>query len=67
MTILYNKAQCKLCGDIIESKTVHDYVRCGCGEISVDGGHEYLHWGAKDLENIIDLSEYDNDKEGDEE
>lgn len=54
-----NKAQCKLCGDIIESKTVHDFVQCSCGEIFVDGGKQYLRRGAKDLNNIIDLTEYE--------
>lgn len=54
-----NKAQCKLCKDIIESKTVHDFVQCSCGEIFVDGGKQYLRRGAKDLNNIIDLTEYE--------
>ena len=40
--IITNKIQCKHCGDIIESKTVHDYIRCKCGKVSVDGGKEYL-------------------------
>lgn len=40
--ILSNKVRCKLCGDIIESKTVHDFVTCKCGAVSVDGGHFYL-------------------------
>ncbi len=40
--IICNKAKCKKCGDIIESKHVHDYVKCKCGAISVDGGHYYL-------------------------
>lgn len=54
-----NKAQCKLCKDIIESKTVHNFVQCSCGEIFVDGGKQYLRRGAKDLNNIIDLTEYE--------
>lgn len=40
--ILVNKAKCKHCGDVIESKTVHDYRVCKCKKISVDGGHDYL-------------------------
>ena len=54
-----NKAQCKLCKDIIESKTVHNFVQCSCGEIFVDGGRQYLRRGAKNLNNIIELSEYE--------
>ena len=56
-----NKAQCKLCGDIIESKSVHNFVECSCGEIFVDGGKQYLRRGAKDLNNIIELSEYEEE------
>ena len=55
--IIRNRAKCRLCGDVIESKSVHDFVPCKCGEIFVDGGHEYLHWGAKDWRNLTDLSE----------
>ena len=38
--IKVNKIRCKNCGDIIESKTVHDFVTCKCGNVSVDGGKE---------------------------
>ena len=38
--ILVNKIRCKKCGDIIESKSVHDFRFCKCE--SVDGGHDYL-------------------------
>lgn len=37
-----NRAKCLKCGDVIESKHVHDFVSCKCGAISVDGGREYL-------------------------
>lgn len=40
-----NRAKCKLCEDIIESKHLHDYVTCKCGEIAVDGGQEYFRCG----------------------
>src|SRR3990167_9384214 len=40
--ILVNKARCKKCGDVIESKHVHDFVTCKCGAISVDCGKDYL-------------------------
>lgn len=55
--VVVNKAKCKLCGDVVESKTVHDFRSCSCGEISVDGGKDYLRRCAKDLSNIIELSE----------
>lgn len=37
-----NRAKCKKCGDIIESKYRHDFVTCKCGAISVDGGEDYI-------------------------
>ena len=37
-----NKIKCKKCGDIIESKTRHDFVSCKCGAVAVDGGDSYL-------------------------
>ncbi|MFT4104377.1 MAG: hypothetical protein QM657_01340 [Lacrimispora sp.] len=45
--ILKNSIQCKYCGDIIESKTVHDFVTCSCGRCSIDGGKEYLRRSAE--------------------
>ena len=36
-----NKLKCNKCGDIIESKSVHDLKSCKCGAISIDGGDEY--------------------------
>ena len=38
--IILNKVQCNHCGDIIISHHRHDYKKCSCGTISVDGGHE---------------------------
>lgn len=55
-----NKAQCALCKDIIESRTTHDFVTCSCGEISVDGGKSYIRRSAKDFNNLIELSEYED-------
>lgn len=39
--VFYNKAKCLICGEVIESKHVHDYVTCSCGNLSVDGGSWY--------------------------
>ena len=59
-----NRCKCKLCGDIIESKYRHDFVRCKCGEIFTDGGDEYCRRGAMtDVHNIIDMSEYTGDSD----
>ena len=58
MAILKNKAQCAICEDILESKHVHDFRRCECGAIFVDGGREYIRRGGE-FYNIIELSETD--------
>lgn len=58
MSILRNAIQCKLCGDVIESASVHDFKTCSCGACSVDGGHDYLKRCAKSLDDFVDLSEF---------
>ena len=57
--IIRNAVQCRRCGDVIESKAVHDFVTCSCGACSVDGGHEYLRrcCAATPETDYIELSE----------
>lgn len=57
--IIKNAIQCKHCGEIIESKSVHDFKPCKCGKVFVDGGHEYLRRGYTNSaeDDFIDLSE----------
>lgn len=40
-----NRARCRQCGDVIESKYRHDWKSCSCGAIFVDGGKDYQHRG----------------------
>jgi len=57
MKIISNRIQCKHCGDIIESKTVHDFKFCKCGCVAVDGGHDYLKRCFKySCDDYLDLS-----------
>lgn len=58
--ILKNSIQCKYCGDIIESKTVYDFVTCSCGRCSADGGKEYLRRLAEEY-SYIELSIIENE------
>ena len=58
--IVKNSAQCVLCGDIVTSTHVHHFVTCKCGEISVDGGNQYIRRTAKNLSNIRELNETRN-------
>ncbi len=37
-----NRAMCLKCGTIVESFTVHDFKRCSCGALAVDGGTDYF-------------------------
>ena len=57
--IIKNAIQCKHCGDIIESVSVHDFKFCSCGACAVDGGHDYFRrcYKTSPQEDFIDLSE----------
>jgi len=57
--LVRNRAKCRKCKDIIESKTRHDFVWCGCKAIFVDGGLAYRRCGG-DLNLIEDLCEYED-------
>lgn len=39
--VIINKIKCKYCNDVIESFYTHDFKWCSCGQVAVDGGHEY--------------------------
>lgn len=56
--LVKNAIKCKLCGEVIQSIHVHDFKSCKCGECFVDGGFDYSRRGAKNFDNIIELSEY---------
>jgi len=55
--IITNKIKCNHCGQIIESKSRHDFRTCKCGRVSVDGGKEYLKRAFKKEGDYEDLSE----------
>lgn len=47
-----NKAKCKNCNDVIQSKSNHDFITCSCFKncetnkgIFLDGGDEYYRYG----------------------
>ena len=61
MAIIRNAIQCKKCGDVIESVSVHDFKTCSCGACSVDGRHYYLKRCAKLMDDFIDLTEFQKD------
>ncbi len=61
--IISNKIQCKHCGEIIESKHIHEFVTCKCETCSVDGGHYHLSRSYKNSpeEDFVELSEVEED------
>lgn len=66
--IIRNMIKCNRCGDIIESVSVHSYVTCSCGTVSVDGGKEYLRRSFKNSkDDFTELSQFEeiisNEKE----
>ncbi len=60
--LLRNRIRCNACGDVIESKHVHDFHSCKCGACFVDGGLEYKRrgYGAAGFE---ELSETEGESE----
>ena len=47
------KLKCLICEDIIESKSIHDFVTCKCGNCNVDGGSDYFRFGGKDFSKMV--------------
>ena len=42
--ILHNRIRCKICGEVLESRSTHDFQQCECG-IFIDGGRDYVRVG----------------------
>lgn len=57
--ILINAAKCRKCEDTIISRHRHDFVRCRCGAIAVDGGLDYCRriGNYKDFQEIIEVDD----------
>lgn len=56
------KVRCLHCGDVIQSMHRHDFVRCKCGKIFIDGGGEYtrLGWDEGKIEDNLEIMEDDD-------
>lgn len=57
--IKLNCAKCLVCGDVLISHSRHDFVTCSCGNLSVDGGYDYLKRSAIFPNLYLDMSEYE--------
>ena len=53
-----NRAKCLKCDEVVESHHRHDFRTCKCGNLSVDGGLDYLKRSAKDMKAIKEMSDY---------
>ena len=51
MTIV-NAIRCPECGDVIYSRTRHDFRNCSCGNVYIDGGLDYIRVGGKASPNV---------------
>ena len=60
--IVKNRAICLECNTEIESTHRHDFVRCPCGNLAVDGGKDYLKRVAKDFNKCKETSIIAEDK-----
>lgn len=52
-----NRAKCRKCGDIIWSTHRHDFIRCRCGAIALDGGYDYCRRAFTDANDFIEVPE----------
>ena len=56
-----NSVKCLVCNKVLESKYQHHFVSCGCSnQAFTDGGLVYQRIGAKDLDQVESLSEYED-------
>jgi hypothetical protein len=56
-----NRAKCKLCNDILESKFGHDFVTCSCGSLSIDGGPNCKRVMYKNMNNFCFINDDDEE------
>lgn len=59
--VIRNRLKCNHCGDIIESKSTHDFVKCSCGKCRVDGGTDYIRREYDSPDDFTELSEFEED------
>jgi hypothetical protein len=58
--LVRNAALCLECDDVVESTHSHDFVRCFCENLFVDGGLDNPRRGFRSNE-WVDLCEYEED------
>ena len=57
--LIRNAIKCNHCGEVIESKHVHDFKWCSCKTVAVDGGLSYVKRIFKNSpDDFTDMCEY---------
>lgn len=51
-----NKAQCLICGMVLQSNHRHDFKCCTCGNLCVDGGNDYHKRSVRRPSQYLELS-----------
>lgn len=46
---------CKSCGDTVYSRTRHDFRRCSCGDVAIDGGFEYTRFIGDGVPGVLEI------------
>ena len=60
--LVYNAVTCTECLKTIVSRNRHDYVTCECpNNAMVDGGLDYIRYGAKDMNKVVHHAVYDDE------
>lgn len=59
------KATCLLCGDVIQSLYRHDFKRCSCENIFIDGGEDYFRFGHNSDQYTIEYSQQEEEDDKD--
>ena len=57
--VIVNKARCLICNQVLESTSSHDFKSCNCGNLQIDGGHDYIRRGFKNKDSYEELSEFE--------
>lgn len=56
-----NRAKCRKCNCIIESKEANDWVYCECSEIGLSGGNDNYRCYAVDFSNFLRVDDENNE------
>ena len=63
MPIKRNAIKCLKCNQVIESEHHHDFKWCECKTCFVDGGKDYIRYGADDPTSIEILTEWEDNEQ----